>query len=121
MILIKAYLDFRYLAIFISYCFMYYCLYGEVEENELIDEFLKNLTAEEPEIIDVVLKSDSSEVFSSQRLLDILEQFNCHLLVNRNNINKVVQELTKKKPYLKAYLMASCRLKLSSSDSLQKP
>ena len=100
---------------------MYYCLYGEVEENELIDEFLKNLTAEEPEIIDVVLKSDSSEVFSSQRLLDILEQFNCHLLVNRNNINKVVQELTKKKPYLKAYLMASCQLKLSSSDSLQKP
>ena len=108
MILIKGYLEFRYLAVFISYCFIYYCLYGEVEKNERIDEFLNHLTAEEPQIIDVVLKSDSSKVFSSERFLDILEQFNCHSLVNRSNVNKIIQELAKQEPYLKAYLMASC-------------
>ena len=39
MILMKGYLDFGYFPIFISYCFKHYCLYGEVEENELIDGF----------------------------------------------------------------------------------
>ena len=32
MILMKGYLDFGYFPIFISYCFIHYCLYGEVEE-----------------------------------------------------------------------------------------
>ena len=63
-ILMKGYLDFGYFPIFISYCFIHYCLYGEVEENELIDRFLKYLTADEYQIIEVVLKSDSNEVFS---------------------------------------------------------
>ena len=64
MILMKGYLDFGYCPIFISYCFIHYCLYGEVEENELIDRFLKYLTADEYQIIEVVLKSDPNEVFS---------------------------------------------------------
>ena len=47
MILMRRYLGFGYFPIFISYCFIHYCLYGEVEENELIDGFLKYLTADE--------------------------------------------------------------------------
>ena len=47
MILMRGYLDFGYFPIFNSYCFIHYCLYGEVEENELIDGFLKYLTADE--------------------------------------------------------------------------
>ena len=80
MILMKGYLDFGYFPIFISYCFIHYCLYGKVEENELIDGFLKYLTADKHQIIDMALKSDSNEVFLSEVFLDILEQFNCHPL-----------------------------------------
>ena len=37
----------EYFPIFISYCSIHYCLYGEVEENELIDGFFMYLTADE--------------------------------------------------------------------------
>ena len=128
MILMRGYLDVRYFPIFISYCFIHYCLYGEAEENELIDRFLKYLTADERQIIDVVLKSDSNEVFSSEEFLDILEQFKCCSLVNRKNIREVVQELAKQELYQKPHLMASCwlsifaplRLKLPGSENLRK-
>ena len=63
---------------------------GEVEDNELIDGFLKYLTADENQVIDVAFKSDSNEVFSSEEFLDILEQFKCRSLVNRKNIRGVV-------------------------------
>ena len=127
-ILMRGYLDFGYFPIFISYCFIHYCFYGEVEENELIDGFLKYLTADECQIIDVALKSDSNKVFSSKEFLDILEQFNCHSLVNRKNIREVVQELAKQELYQKPHLMASCwlsifaplRLKLPGSENLRK-
>ena len=33
-ILIKGYLDFGYFPIVLSYCFVHYCLYGEVDEEE---------------------------------------------------------------------------------------
>ena len=63
---------------------------GEVEDNELIDGFLKYLTADENQVIDVAFKSDSNEVFSSEEFLDILEQFKCRSPVNRKNIRGVV-------------------------------
>ena len=36
---IKGCLDFRYFPIILSYGFVHYCLYGEVEEEELIKGF----------------------------------------------------------------------------------
>ena len=103
-------------------------MHGEVEENELIDGFLKYLIASERQIIDVALKSDSNVVFSPEELLDILEEFKCRLLVNRTNISEVVQKLAKQELYQKPHLMASCwssvfpslRVKLPGSESLRK-
>ena len=103
-------------------------MYGEVEENELIDGFLKYLTADESQIIDIALKSDSNEVFSSEEFLDILEPFKCRSLVNSKNISETVQKLAKQQLYQKPHLTASCwssifvplRLKLPGSESLQK-
>ena len=95
MILMKGYLDLGYFAIFISDCFIHFCLYGEVEENELIDGFLKYLTVDERQITDVALESDSNEVFSSEEFVDILEQFKCGSLINKKNISEVVQEFAK--------------------------
>ena len=46
-ILIKRYLDFGYFPIILSYCFVHYCLYGEVDEEELIKGFLKCLSSDE--------------------------------------------------------------------------
>ena len=43
-IFIKGYLDFGYFPIVLSYCFIHYCLYGEVDEEELIKGFLKYLS-----------------------------------------------------------------------------
>ena len=108
MILMKGYLDFGYFAIFFRYCFIHFCLYGEVEENELIDGFLKYLTVDERQITDVVLESDSNEVFSAEDFVDILEQFKCRSLIDRKNISEVVQELAKWELYQKPHLMASC-------------
>ena len=103
-------------------------MYGEVEENELIDGFLKYLTADERQIIDIVLKSDSNEVFLSEEFLDILEQFNCRSIVNRKNISEVVQEPAKQELYQKPHLMASCwssmfaplQSKLPGSENFRK-
>ena len=38
-ILIKGYLDFGYFPIILSYCFVHYCLYGEVDEKESMKGF----------------------------------------------------------------------------------
>ena len=46
-ILMNGYLDFGYFPIFISCCLIHYCFYGKVEENELIDGFLKYSAADE--------------------------------------------------------------------------
>ena len=89
MILMKEYLDFWYFPIFVRYCFIHYCLYGEVEENELIDGFSKYLSVDERQIIDVALKSDCNEVFSSEEFLDILEQFKHRSLVDRKLFAKL--------------------------------
>ena len=74
------------------------------------------------------MKSDASEVFSTEQFLIILEKFKCRSLVNRKSIRKVIQELAKQELCQKAHLMASCwssmfaplRLKLPGFDNLRK-
>ena len=65
MILMKWYLDFGYFPIFISCCFMHYCLYGESEKNELIDGFLNYFRnfCELKEEFTSILKKSTSEMY----------------------------------------------------------
>ena len=64
-ILIKGYLDFGYFPIVLSYCFVHYCLYGEVDEEELIKGFLKYLSSDERSVIEEALKCESEDVYFS--------------------------------------------------------
>ena len=65
MILMKWYLDFGYFPIFISYCFIHYCLYGESEKNELIGGFLNYFSnfCELKEEFTSILKKSTSEMY----------------------------------------------------------
>ena len=83
-ILIKEYLDFGYFPIDLSYCFVYYCLYGEVDEEELIKGFLKYLSSDERSVIEEALKCESEDVYFSGEFIEIMEQFKCRSLVSKN-------------------------------------
>ena len=70
---IKGYLDFGYFPIVLSYCFVHYCLYGEVDEEELIKGFLKDLSSDESSVIEEALKCESEDVYFSDEFSDIVE------------------------------------------------
>ena len=107
-ILIKRYLDFRYFLIVLSYCFVHYCLYGEVDEEELIKGFLKYLSSDERSVIEETLKCESEDVYFSDGFIEIMEQFKCHSLVSKNNVKEVIVESSKQELYQKPHLLASC-------------
>ena len=85
-ILMKGYLDFGYFPIVLSYCFVHYCLYGEVDEEELIKGSLKYLSSDERSVIEETLKCESEDVYFSDGFIEIMEQFKCHSLVSKNNV-----------------------------------
>ena len=107
-ILIKGYLDFGYFPIVLSYCFVHYCLYGEVDEEELIKGFLKYLSSDERSVIEEALKCDLEDVYFSDEFIEIMEQFKCRSLFSKNNVKEVIVELSKQELYQKPHLMASC-------------
>ena len=107
-ILIKGYLDFGYFPIVLSYCFVHYCLYGEVDEEELIKGFLKYLSSDERSVIEEALKCESEDVYFSDEFIEIMEQFKCRSLVSKNNVKEVIAELSKQELYQKLRFMASC-------------
>ena len=72
-ILMKGYLDFGYFPIVLSYCFVHYCLYGEVDEEELIKGFLKYLSSDERSVIEEALKCESEDVYFSNEFIEIME------------------------------------------------
>ena len=107
-ILIRGYLDFGYFPIVLSYCFVHYCLYGEVDEEELIKGFLKYLSSDERSVIEEALKCESEDVYFSDEFIEIMEQFECRSLVSKNNVKEVIVEFSKQELYQKPHLMASC-------------
>ena len=107
-ILIKGYLDFGYFPIVLSYCFVHYCLYGEVDEEELIKGFLKYLSSDERSVIEEALKCESEDVYFSDEFIEIMEQFKCRFLVSKNKVKEVIVELSKQELYQKPQLMTSC-------------
>ena len=68
-ILIKGYLDFECFSIVLSYCFVHYCLYGKLDEEELIKRLLKYLSSDERSVIEEALKCESEDVYFSEMSL----------------------------------------------------
>ena len=90
------------------FCSLRYCSYGEVDEEELIEGFLKYLSSDERSVIEETLKCESKDVYFSDEFIEIMEQFKCRSLVNKNNVKEIIVELSKQELYQKPHLMASC-------------
>ena len=97
-----------YFPIILSYCFVHCCLYGEVDEKELIKGFLKYLSLDERSVIEEALKCESEDVYFSDEFIEIMEQFKCRSLVSKYNVKEVIVELSKQELYQEPHLMASC-------------
>ena len=59
-------------------------------------------------MIEEALKCESEDVYFSDEFIEIMEQFKCRSLVNKNNVKEVIVELSKQELYQKPHLTASC-------------
>ena len=101
--------DTGYFPTTLSKSFLHYCLFGEVPSDELIASFLNYIAADERIVIDKVMSSDATEdAFSSDELLELLDQFKRRSKINKDNAREVVIEIARQEIIQKLHLMSSC-------------
>ena len=106
-ILMKGYYDVGYFPFMISKAFLVYSIYGEVDEEILVDSFLNYICEEERETVQNVLAIDAREsVFQSEDFLDILDWFKCRSKFTKCNARNIIIELAKQELIQKPHLMA---------------
>ena len=95
-ILMKGYYDVGYFPVMISEAFLVYSIYGEVDEEILVDSFLNCICEDERETVQNVLAIDANEsIFESEDFLDILDWFKCKSKVTKFNARNIITELAK--------------------------
>ena len=95
-ILMKGYYDVGYFSVMISKAFLVYSIYGEVDEEILVDSFLNYICEDERETVQNVLAIDAKEsIFESEDFLDILDRFKCRSKVRKFNARNIIIELDK--------------------------
>ena len=95
-ILMKGYYDVGYFPVMISEAFLVYSIYGEVDEEILVDSFLNCICEDERETVQNVLAIDANEsIFESEDFLDILDWFKCRSKVTKFNARNIITELAK--------------------------
>ena len=68
----KGYYDVGYFPVMISKAFLVYSIYGEVDEEILVDSFLNYICEDERETVQNVLAIDEKEsIFKTEDFLDI--------------------------------------------------
>ena len=106
-ILMKGYYDVGYFPVMISKAFLVYSIYGEVDEEILVDSFLNYICEDERETVQNVLAIDAKEsIFESEDFLDILDWFKCRSKVTKFNARNIIIELAKREVIQKPHLMA---------------
>ena len=76
----KDYYDVGYFPVMISKAFLVYSIYGEGDEEILVDSILNYICEDERETVQNVLAIDAKEsVFESEDVLDILDRFKCRV------------------------------------------
>ena len=71
-ILMKGYYDMGYFPVMISKAFLVYSIYGEVDEEILVDSFLNYICEDERETVQNVLAIDEKDsIFKTEDFLDI--------------------------------------------------
>lgn len=87
--------DIQYLPLSLALPFMEYVICGTVVNNQyLVDGFLNTLPFKSKDILQNALK-DFKQI-DEDELLDILQEFDCRLVVNEKNIKDVVSEIAHK-------------------------
>ena len=69
---------------------------------------MKYLSSDERSVIEEAFKCESGNVYFSDEFIEIMEQFKCGSLVNKNNVKEVIVESSKQELYRMPQLMASC-------------
>ena len=95
-ILMKGYYDVGYFPVMISKASLLYSIYGEVDEEMLVDSFLNYICEDERKTMQNVLAIDEKEsIFESEDFLDILDRFKCRSKVTMFNARNIIIELAK--------------------------
>ena len=109
MIITKGYMDIGYFPTVLSRCFMNYCMFGSVTDEELIESLKKYVSPDECALISNILSSDSTvDLDDNEDLQDFLDVFKCWTLVNKDNIHAVLCEISRQELIQKPHIMASC-------------
>ena len=82
-------------------------IYGEVDEEILVDSFLNYICEDERETVQNVLAIYAKEsIFESEDFLDILDRFKCRSKVTKFNARNIIIEFAKQELIQKPHLMA---------------
>ena len=106
-ILMRGYYDVGYFPVMISKEFLVYSIYGEVDEEILVDSFLNYICEDERGTVQNVWAIDPREsIFESEDFLDILDGFKCRSKGAKFNARNIIIELAKQELIQKPHLMA---------------
>lgn len=94
-IYVKGYVDVGYIPLFISKSFIEFCLFGDINNENLTRSFLQYVSKDERETIERALVGEDEEVFASDEIFEILETFKCRTSMNKGNSKVVVMELAR--------------------------
>ncbi|XP_057293155.1 uncharacterized protein LOC130621818 [Hydractinia symbiolongicarpus] len=104
-ILVKGYYDTKYFPMQLCKAFIMYCLFGNVQNDNLIQSFLNYLTPMESKIVDDALHGKNNGLFEDEEFLDILDRFNCKSCVTIMNVYGVILEIARQELIQRPYLM----------------
>ena len=106
-LLTKGYYYVGNLRVMISKIFLVCWIYGEVDQEILVDSFLNYICEDEQEIMQNVLAIGAKEsIFESEDFLDVLDWYKCRSKVTKFNARNIIIELAKQELIQKPNLMA---------------
>ena len=82
-------------------------IYGEVDEEILVDSFLNYICKDQRETVQNLLAIDAKKsIFESEGFLDISDRFKCRSKVTKFNARNIIIEFAKQELTQKPHLMA---------------
>uniref|UniRef100_K1QMY5 Uncharacterized protein n=2 Tax=Magallana gigas TaxID=29159 RepID=K1QMY5_MAGGI len=96
--------------------FMQQAIFGACTESDLIDSFLKYVSAMDRSVIESALKD--FETVDKDEIYDALEQYDVKKAINAENIERIVREVAHKELVQKPMFIADCFYKVLNATIL---
>lgn len=96
-ILVKGYYNTKYFPMQVCKAFIMYCLFGNVQNDNLIQSFLNSLTP--------MASGKKNCLFEDEEFLDILDRINCKSRVTIMNVYGVILDIARQELIQRPYLM----------------